>query len=471
LAKDATTDPRTLLRLLLAFAPVGPVQRREARQALASRNEAAVVAVGGRIVRQLLQRGDLLAVANGPEGESGPQRYLLRGHTTLLDLTPLLNTDERRDAGPTTEPARRHGHGFLLATMAEQERLLSAMETAQRLPVTATHPEQWGDLLREFLDLLRPFFPDLEVVIGLLPNEVAGAAGGPVVVLPPAGEGPLWLRGRFPGESVLLDTPSELTEPVATRLLEPFEGRPPACIVAVPLYHPSAPRAAKEADREIGLLFVASHGPLGRDELLRLAMRLSRFVTFCWRQRLEVSMLVHTDSLTGLRNRGFFDMQFPLELERARRRQSPLVLLIGDIDHFKAINDRHGHQAGDRVLRSVARELHDAVRRIDMVSRVGGEEFALVLPDTGREAAMEIVTRLLVRIANLRQISPESDEPIRVTMSFGGVAFPEGGDSVAELYRRADEMLYISKQRGRNRCHFWNPEGDPLLTLPAYRAP
>ena len=243
-----------------------------------------------------------------------------------------------------------------------------------------------------------------------------------------------------------------------------------ACGIAVPLYAPE-PAEVPEAgeSRETGLLYILSERAVARDDMVKLGVRLSRFVTSGWRQRRRMGHLVHTDNLTGVRNRGFFDDQFGLEVERARRHESSLVLLIGDIDHFKRVNDNYGHQMGDRVLKTVAREMLQGLRRIDLVCRVGGEEFALVLPDTGLDAAMEVASRIQVRIGNLRLTDPGHAEPIRITISFGGVAFPEGGDDPASLYRRADEMLYLSKERGRNRCHFWNPDGEPLLILPDYR--
>ena len=193
-------------------------------------------------------------------------------------------------------------------------------------------------------------------------------------------------------------------------------------------------------------------------------------MTHGWQQKRRMSRLVHTDPLTGIRNRAYFDLQFPLELERARRHGTSLALVLVDIDHFKDVNDTYGHPAGDRILHAVAQELLEGLRRIDLVCRVGGEEFALVLPDTTLDAVNEVVPRLQVRIANHPLADPDATAPIRVTVSCGGVVFPAAGDTPVELYRKADEMLYLSKQRGRNRCHVWNPEGDPILTLPRYQA-
>ncbi|MBT7310681.1 GGDEF domain-containing protein, partial [bacterium] len=124
---------------------------------------------------------------------------------------------------------------------------------------------------------------------------------------------------------------------------------------------------------------------------------------------------------------------------------------------------------GDRVLKTVARELLQGLRRIDLICRVGGEEFALVLPNTELEPAREVVSRVQMSVSNLRFTDPNVAETIRVMISFGGAVFPEAGEDPAELYGVADKMLYLSKQQGRNRCYFWNPDGDPILTLPDFK--
>jgi diguanylate cyclase (GGDEF)-like protein len=237
--------------------------------------------------------------------------------------------------------------------------------------------------------------------------------------------------------------------------------------VAVPLREPDwqGPESA-EGGREIGLFFIIPMVPWRRETLLRLGRRLAPFVTRRWRRQWEVNQRIHTDSLTGVHNRAYFDTQFVLELERAKRRGGRLSLIMGDLDHFKQINDTHGHETGDRVLQLVAQEMKKELRRIDHICRIGGEEFALILPDTGAGDACDVVVRLLQRIARIRLRVPDRPEPLRITISFGGVSYPDGGSDALELNRKADAMLYRSKEAGRNRCSFWRHDRDPETIVP-----
>ncbi len=204
--------------------------------------------------------------------------------------------------------------------------------------------------------------------------------------------------------------------------------------------------------------------------MLRLAGRVSRFVTRRWRSQRDVNRRIHNDGLTGVYNRRYFDHQFTHELERARRSSVPLTLVLADLDHFKNINDRLGHHTGDRVLQLVARRLLEELRRIDHVCRIGGEEFALILPDTSPAAAREVMRRLLDAALVLEEGADGAAGPVRVTFSYGVVTSPDAGTDAFELYRKADAMLYLSKDAGRDRCHFWSTDGDHFEMLPGISA-
>ncbi len=163
----------------------------------------------------------------------------------------------------------------------------------------------------------------------------------------------------------------------------------------------------------------------------------------------ELEMLANTDVLTGLPNRRFLLDRLNEEAAEADRFGRPLSFVLLDVDHFKRVNDRCGHPAGDEVLRQVARLLRAGLRRYDVAARFGGEEFAILLPGTGSEVAREVAERARRCLAG-SDIEIAEDEILRVTASFG-VAERRPGEPVAELVRRADDALYRAKEEGRDR--------------------
>ena len=165
--------------------------------------------------------------------------------------------------------------------------------------------------------------------------------------------------------------------------------------------------------------------------------------------RLEA--LAHTDPLTQVLNRRALSMRLAAELERARRYESVVSLLMIDIDHFKRINDTQGHLVGDDVLREVAQLLANAVRTVDLVARYGGEEFVVVLPETSQDGALIFAERIREQIAET-QFCPDGERALSLTASIGVGCFPSRGvDSVEELFAAADAALYRSKSAGRNQ--------------------
>jgi diguanylate cyclase (GGDEF)-like protein len=152
-----------------------------------------------------------------------------------------------------------------------------------------------------------------------------------------------------------------------------------------------------------------------------------------------------TDPLTKLPNRRGFRELLDLELERARRGRGKMTLVVGDMDHFKEVNDRSGHRAGDAALQRVARLLQDGKRAIDGLARVGGEEFALILPDTDLHAALTIAERLRCEVRD-----EFAKDAVAVTISFGVASYGRHGETAASLLRTADEALYAAKANGRD---------------------
>ena len=156
-----------------------------------------------------------------------------------------------------------------------------------------------------------------------------------------------------------------------------------------------------------------------------------------------------TDSLTGLGNRWTFDEELALEWRRAERVGDPLALILADIDDFKAINDTHGHRAGDEVLRVVGRVLSENVRQVDLAARYGGEEFAVIVPETDLEGAAQLAERLRVALEK-EQIKLPDGSHVTVTASFGAAV---KGDlpGAEDLVAAADVTLYEAKRAGKNR--------------------
>ncbi|MEO7432074.1 MAG: diguanylate cyclase [Dokdonella sp.] len=154
-----------------------------------------------------------------------------------------------------------------------------------------------------------------------------------------------------------------------------------------------------------------------------------------------------TDTLTGIPNRRYFDEVAANEFERARRNQSPLALLVVDIDHFKQFNDRHGHARGDEVLQVVADKLSRGVRRGDSVCRYGGEEFAVILPGADGTTAMKVAESLRSAVEG------NASADAQITISIGAASTRDGEFAdVDEMFRAADSALYRAKDLGRNRA-------------------
>jgi diguanylate cyclase (GGDEF)-like protein/PAS domain S-box-containing protein len=165
------------------------------------------------------------------------------------------------------------------------------------------------------------------------------------------------------------------------------------------------------------------------------------------------------DPLTGLFNRRYFNESIEREIARSQRAGEPLSIILVDVDHFKEINDTYGHQVGDAFLVIVANRLQNNSRRSDIITRYGGEEFLLVLPNISIQVAARRADELRQSIANasLAHLGVE----IRTTISGGVACFPLAGTTAVELLRAADEALYVSKNLGRNRITVWKKNNHP----------
>jgi diguanylate cyclase (GGDEF)-like protein len=216
----------------------------------------------------------------------------------------------------------------------------------------------------------------------------------------------------------------------------------------------------RRSDGLVGFLGLGSTDPKRfiADYATDFLSRLATIAAVCLenavnRERLRLTGL--TDALTGLFNRRYLNQRLHEEVARALRHREPLACLFVDADHFKRINDIHGHAAGDRVLADLGRFLRQHLRSSDTATRYGGEEFALVLPQTDHANARQLAERIRAGVA-ARPIQLEDGEVIRVTVSIGVASLPENPSTnietaAAALLEDADAAVYAAKRAGRDR--------------------
>jgi diguanylate cyclase (GGDEF)-like protein len=167
----------------------------------------------------------------------------------------------------------------------------------------------------------------------------------------------------------------------------------------------------------------------------------------------QLEKMVSVDRLTQVHNRNHYELQVPLEIERANRNRMNLAFLMIDIDDFKKVNDAFGHEVGDRVLRLVAQTVRRSLRKIDLLFRYGGEEFTVLLPGTGADSARRTAERIRGIVARAEH-PMEDGRKVKVTISIGGCIYPLQAQNENQLFRMADKALYAAKEEGKNRVIF-----------------
>ncbi len=185
----------------------------------------------------------------------------------------------------------------------------------------------------------------------------------------------------------------------------------------------------------------------------------------------ELQQLVTTDTLTGLFNYRYFCQVLDTEMQRTRRTGRTTCLIMIDLDHFKAVNDRWGHEGGNVALKTAARVFRQELRQLDIVCRYGGEEFAVIVPQTGLPMAVAIAER--IRRSLEQTPVPFGDQPFRLTASFGVDCYRyTDRDSAEGFVKRVDGWLYKAKEAGRNRVAHppFNGSGEPGEVSPDERA-
>lgn len=253
----------------------------------------------------------------------------------------------------------------------------------------------------------------------------------------------------FPDGAVALwDRPS--ASAVATRAFESGQsiavpgGQGGRTEMAVPI---------RSARTVIGVLHVTAEWPrsFGTEDL-RLLEVLASIATDAIGNGLlldQVQQNALRDGLTGLLNHRAFQERLEAAVLEATRYRKPLSIILADVDHFKAVNDTHGHPAGDAVLQGIAHVLDRHVRDIDVLARYGGEEFVILLFQTEHSDALAIADRIREDVGE--QIFETDGKGLRITASFGVSTFPDDGETAAALLRSSDQSLYAAKRAGRNR--------------------
>jgi diguanylate cyclase (GGDEF)-like protein len=165
----------------------------------------------------------------------------------------------------------------------------------------------------------------------------------------------------------------------------------------------------------------------------------------------QLRLLATRDPLTGLRNRREFERLLTDEWQRSARFKRTFGLVVCDIDFFKKVNDTYGHPAGDAVLKHVANLFNGQLRTVDHLARIGGEEFAIIMVETGAKDAQETIVRLSALLAQSPCALPDSDQTISVTISAGIAMMPDDSENIKDLFDAADRALYTAKRTGRNR--------------------
>lgn len=170
------------------------------------------------------------------------------------------------------------------------------------------------------------------------------------------------------------------------------------------------------------------------------------------RMEQELRALATTDSLTGIANRRSFFRDAEQRIMHCRRYLHPFAVLMLDLDHFKAINDQFGHDAGDEILKAVTILMRESIREVDVLGRLGGEEFGLILPETNRSDALLVAERIRTSIENFEL--PDRTQHIAVTASIGGACLSPKLQTLSQILKQADEQLYRAKTEGRNLVVF-----------------
>ncbi|MBK9294552.1 MAG: diguanylate cyclase [Oligoflexia bacterium] len=251
----------------------------------------------------------------------------------------------------------------------------------------------------------------------------------------------------------------------ATEALKTLETQPEICIVLSDEQMPGMRGVELLSEVKIKypqIIRVMLSGQIELEGMMRAInqAQVHRFIMKPWdndtlRLQLQEALLHYLDleksvkdPVTGLTNHRYFQEKIRREIDRAERHKRIFSLLMIDVDYFKAYNDKFGHPAGDKALNQIAQHLNKATRTADSISRYGGEEFAMVLPETNKSTAMEVAQRIR---HEMEQTKIDTQNNHVFTLSIGVSCYPIDGTSAEELIEKADKALYMAKKKGRNK--------------------
>jgi diguanylate cyclase (GGDEF)-like protein len=417
-----TVDLRSFLGQEIPLTELSPDLRQRVRHALAVSGD--LQEVTAAVVRELLDRGRLRPAGIVREGSERITVYSLPHARRVFDLRPLLGEPDENALTPARGESTVPAPQTRASTAASSPPADSP--TARLVPIDAIRRTLEQDWVSHGLDVsLEGVLQQLSEGLGDPRLEVWLWVDRLDLVL---GDGARWRA-----------LSADAGQGIALRHLLVRTGDAPV------LYEGRLGNAVRSGAEVVAAIGVDPRTPAA--DLLTAGRAVEALVHAYQRSQQRV----YTDPLTGLHNRGFFESQLAVELERARRSNQPLALLFVDIDHFKRINDQHGHDVGDLVLQHVSRLMVQHLRRIDQVFRWGGEEFALLLPGTRRAEAQHTAERLRAVIERTPVLLGAGQE-VGCTISVGIALAPEhaeGGERA--LLRHSDQALYAAKAGGRNR--------------------
>jgi diguanylate cyclase (GGDEF)-like protein len=372
-----------------------------------------------------------------------------------VDSAELLKREQERSAQLETYAAD------LSRTYGELRRHLHHLtvlhEVGTRI-VSALDPDE---VVAGVLDSLNELLTFQTAAVYLVDLDVAVPAEGPHTVVPSEGL-PRLRAGRRIDEGPLTTVVGSVALSDGTVVEAMREQHTVGHMLASGELQLAVPLVA--GGRSLGALEISLRAPLGLDDVKIVELLAATAAVALQNAHLyqETQRLATLDPLTGLSNYRHFHELLALEVQRARRMGYPVGFLVMDLDHFKRVNDRHGHPVGDSALREVAEQLRKRLRRTDVVGRIGGEEFAAILPGEGLAEVSVVAEKLRRAVEDLPPLQGDMGaQATPVTLSIGGTSLEASVVDAQRLMSCADRALYEAKRNGRNQVRLWSEPGMP----------